>query len=89
MTELSPGVVSVADLYRELVGLRSDVVKALTRIEALDTTNQLANEIHHDHEVRLRALESFRWKLAGACLTVSVLAGGAGTWVGLVVGRGR
>ena len=83
--ELAPGSVTVADLYRELIGLRSDIVRALTRVERIDTVNQAADEIHRDHEMRLRGLESFRWKLAGACLTLGAVAGGGAAWVGLAI----
>lgn len=81
MSELSPGSVTTADLYRELIGLRGDLGRALLRLERLDTVNSTAEEIHRDHEVRLRALEAFRWKLAGACLLVS---GGAGVLAAFV-----
>jgi hypothetical protein len=75
MSELVPGTVTVADLYRELVGMRQDVGKALVRIEVIDSRNKDADGLHADHEQRLRALEAFRWKLAGLAMSVSVLAG--------------
>jgi hypothetical protein len=75
MNELPPGSVTTADLYRELIGLRGDLGRALLRLERLDTVNSTAEEIHRDHEQRLRSLETFRWKLAGACLLVSGAAG--------------
>lgn len=75
MTELAPAAVTTADLYRELVGMRTDVTKALTRIEVIDSRNTDADKIHADFEARLRMLEAFRWKLTGVVLFVSMAAG--------------
>lgn len=85
MTDLPPGAVTVADLYRELVGMRADVVKALTRIEVIDTVNRSAEDIHRDHESRLRGLEQFKWKVFGASITVSVITGGGAAWIALTI----
>ena len=87
MTELSPGSVTVADLYRELVGMRADVVKALTRIEVIDAANSNADRIHNDHETRIRYLEAVRWKLAGASLVLGAIAGGGAGWIALALAR--
>jgi hypothetical protein len=87
MSELAPGNVTIADLYKEMVGMRADVVKALTRIEVLDTRNTDADQLHRDHETRLRALESAGARLAGK---LAVMAGGtgvAGGWVGYLLGH--
>lgn len=83
MSELQPGNVTIADLYREMVGMRSDVVKALTRIEVLDVRNGEADRLHADHEARLRTLERFRYTLAGLAMIGGVAAG----WVGYVLGH--
>jgi hypothetical protein len=81
VSELSPGSVTTADLYRELVGLRGDLSALAIRFERVDVVNTAAEAVHNDHEMRLRALEAFRWKLIGACLLVSVIAGAAGSFV--------
>lgn len=81
MHEIPPGAVTVADLYRELVAMRADVGKALTRLEVIDGRNGVADQVHRDHETRLRALEAFRWKLAGVLFVVSVLAGILSAWI--------
>lgn len=81
MTELAPGSVTTADLYRELVGLRGDLSTLAIRFERIDVVNLEAERIHADHEQRLRILEAFRWKLAGACL---LLSGAAGVLAALV-----
>lgn len=87
MSELAPGVVTIADLYRELVGMRTDVGKALTRIEVIDNHNNDADKIHGDHELRLRMLEAFRWKLAGIAMSVGMLSGAGGTVLGWLLTR--
>lgn len=74
------GAVTTADLYRELIGMRSDVVRAMTRLE-------MADQIHSDHEARLRSLEQFKWKLLGAVLAGSAAVSAATTWVGLALGQ--
>lgn len=87
MSELPAGAFTIADLYREMVGMRADVVKALTRIEVLDTRNSDADQLHRDHEARIRALESAGARLAGK---LAVMAGGgsvAGGWVGYLLGH--
>lgn len=81
MSDLQPGQVTIADLYRELVGMRQDVGKALVRIEVIDSRNTDADKLHADHEARLRALEAFRWKLAGIMLVIAALAGILAGWI--------
>lgn len=85
MTELAPGAITVADLYHELVGMRSDMGRVLARIEVFENINKGADIIHTDHENRLRLLEAFRWKIAGMCLLGGGLAGTAAAWIGLAV----
>lgn len=75
MNELPAGTVTIGDLYRELVGMRSDVVKALTRIEIIDSQNNATAGDITDHENRLRGLEAFKWKLTGIALAVGVISG--------------
>ncbi len=87
MNELAPGTVTVADLYRELTGLRTDVGKALIRLEHVDTVNQAAEQLHSDHEARLRVLESFRWKAAGAAAVAGAAAGGLSAWAAILSAR--
>lgn len=81
MTELQAGAVTIADLYRELVGMRQDVGKALVRIEVIDSRNKDADQLHSDHEARLRTLEAFRWKMIGVCVAMSALSGALGAWL--------
>jgi hypothetical protein len=85
MSEMVPGVVTVADLYRELVGMRADVSKALERIAVIDSRNIDADRLHADQEARLRTLERFRFTLLGATVGVSAIVSAAGTWIGVAL----
>lgn len=75
MSELGPGIVTVADIYREVIAMRADVGRALTRVEVIDSRNSDADKLHGDHEVRIRQLEAFRWKLTGLAVSLSLIAG--------------
>lgn len=75
MSDLQPGLVTVADLYRELVGMRGDLAKATTKLEVIDAKNTTADAIHADHESRLRAIESWRWKVTGAAIALGTASG--------------
>ena len=68
------GAVTTADLYRELIGMRTDVTKALTRQE-------IADKERADHEARIRALERFRYVLLGATVVVSAGVSAFGAWI--------
>jgi hypothetical protein len=83
MTDLVPGSVTIADLYRELVGMRSDLTRVLAHQEATDLINQRAEQVHADHETRLRALERFRFTLGG----LAVIGGAAAGWAGYLLGH--
>lgn len=58
MSELTGGQVTVADLFRELVGMRTDITKVLTRMERIDERSSQSEETQRDHEGRLRAAET-------------------------------
>ena len=83
LPDLPLGTVTMGDLYRELVGMRSDIAKALTRIEVIDTRNVDADRIHSDFEARLRILEKFRYTLAG----IAVVGGACAGWAGYLLGH--
>ena len=68
------GAVTTADLYRELIGMRVDVTRAITNLDAADRVDQ-------DHEGRLRQLERFRFTLLGAAIAASAIFSGIGTWI--------
>ena len=83
MSELVPGAVTIADLYRELVGMRSDLTRVLAKQEATDVRNQSAEITVTDHETRIRALERFRFTLGG----LAIVGGAAAGWVGYILGH--
>ena len=68
------GAVTTADLYRELIGMRVDVARALTKLDA-------AALVDSDHEQRLRALERFRFTLLGAAVAASAVFSALGAWI--------
>jgi hypothetical protein len=79
VTELPPGVITSADLYRKMEDLQVSVVKALGKIDVFDQNIG-------DHEGRLRRLESFKYALMGA----ATLAGAAsGVISNLLITRGH
>lgn len=81
MTELQAGQVTLADIFRVMSAIQSDVSKALTRLEVIDSRNKTADNIDADHENRIRTLEAFRWKLLGLALAISVLTGFLAAWL--------
>lgn len=83
MSELPRGDITVKDLFLELQGLRGDLTRVLTHMERVDTRNEAADRAHTDYEIRLRALETFRYKLAG----ISVVGGVGAGWVGYLLGH--
>lgn len=68
MTELTPGAITTADLYRELVDMR-------VKLAIIETQTATADRVHDDHETRIRGVERFRWILFGASSAVGTLAG--------------
>ena len=83
MSDLAAGSVTIADLYRELVGMRSDLTRVLTKQEATDVRNVSADLIHADHEARLRMLERFRYTIAG----LAIIGGVGSGYVGYLLGH--
>ena len=81
MTDLPIATVTIADLYRELVGMRADITRALTRIEVIDSRSEEADRLHADHETRLRALERFRFTVAGYALAGGSVMGIIGSFI--------
>ena len=85
MTDLVTGNVTIGDLYRELVGMRADLSRVLAHQEATDLINRGAEQIHADHEARLRILERFRYTLMGVAIVVGAGSGYAGYLLGHAV----
>lgn len=87
--QLPAGQVTIADLYRELVGMRTDMAKALTKIEVIDARNTAADKTDGDHELRIRALEAFRWKFAGIYAAIGLACGLLSGYLAWVLEHGR
>lgn len=66
MTELSPGQVTVADLYKEIVNVRREVGDVAIGVRLAEDRRAGDLEVRGDHERRIRALERAWWKVAGA-----------------------
>jgi hypothetical protein len=65
-------VITVADLYREVTGMRSET---LTKLATIETRDAMTSMMQTDHESRLRVLERFRYTLLGASLLAGSAAG--------------
>lgn len=87
MTEMPTGQVTVADLFRVMSEMRTDMGKALAHLEVIDSRNKNADDVHRDHEFRIRAIESWRWKATGAATMAGILAGAGGSWLGFLIAR--
>jgi hypothetical protein len=89
VTELPANQVTMGDLYREIVGLRADLTRSLSKLEVIESRNGEADRLHADHEARLRSLEhalptgldgrmmsleKFRWQVVGALIAINALA---------------
>ena len=83
MTDLVAGSVTIGDLYRELVGMRSDLSRVLAHQEAADLLHRNAEQVQADHEARIRILERFRYTLAG----LTAVGGGVMGYVGYLLGH--
>jgi hypothetical protein len=88
VSELPTGQVTIGDLYRELVGMRGDLARSLSKLEVMEARHGDAERQQADHEGRLRtmeasiptglegrvmALEKFRFQLLGALIVVQGL----------------
>ena len=70
MSDDDEPLVTSKDIYRE-------VVRLVGHMEGIDQRNRAADEIHKDHEVRLRLLEKWRYALPGSIVLGLGSAGAA------------
>lgn len=68
MTELAPGSITTADLFRELTAMT--VKLAVIEAQTLDGQHQRA-----DHEIRLRSLERRWWAAFGFASAIGSASG--------------
>lgn len=82
MSELQTGGVTVGDLYRVLVDMQGTMSRLTAHIERIDGRNTTADQLHSDHEARLRVLERFRYTLGGLAVFGGLVAGIVGEYIG-------
>jgi hypothetical protein len=75
VSDLPQGLITVADLYREMAAMRADTGKMLERLAIIDTREQITASTMTDHESRLRSVERFRWQMIGAAGAVGAASG--------------
>lgn len=68
MTELAPGSITTADLYRELTAMT-------VKLAVLEDQGRRGEQERGDHEARLRRLEQFRWTIFGAASAIGSASG--------------
>lgn len=69
------GQVTIADLFRVMSNIQTDLARAITKLEVIDSRNANADKIHDDFEHRLRAVETAKAKIWGASLSIGTIAG--------------
>jgi len=73
MSDIQPGQVTVADLYKEVVQVRQDIGTVAIGVRLAEERHLTNVSVHDDHERRLRSIERAWWKITGAAAVVSVL----------------
>ena len=66
--------ISIVDVFAKQVEMSQQLAVITVQLQDLP-----------DHEARLRALERFRFTTLGACIAVSALVSGLGTWAGILL----
>lgn len=67
---------STDDVNQILVRLAGFEATVTTQLASISTDNTRGEQVHQDHENRLRALEAVRWKIAGWSAAIGALGGG-------------
>ena len=73
MSDIQPGQVTVADLYKEVVQVRNDIGTVAIGVRLAEERHLTNVSVHDDHERRLRSIERAWWKITGAAAVISVL----------------
>jgi hypothetical protein len=73
--ELSEGQVTIADIFRVLTSIQTDLGKMVVRLEVNDVTLQSSKADILDHETRLRIVERASIRTNAVAATVGTLAG--------------
>lgn len=65
-----------SDVNAILVAFTDFKATVTTKLDSIATDNTRGEQVHQDHEARLRALEAVRWKIAGWSAALGALGGG-------------
>lgn len=76
-----PGQVTIADLFRVMSAIQSDLSTALTRLEVIDTRSSISDRRYDDHENRVRKLETAYQRIYGAAVVIGAAAGVISGWI--------
>lgn len=86
MPEISPGSITLADIFNLLSGMRTDIARALERIAAIDERNRNADlsilgvrDAVTRADRRISMLEAYRWRVSGAVALLTLLVTVFGT----------
>ena len=85
--DIPAGMVTAADVVREITAARGELAAANTRLAVIDVRTQSVATSVSDHEGRIRVLEAFRWKLMGVAVTVAVVSGTLSGFIGWALGH--
>ncbi len=80
--QMPSGQITVADLYTTLQNLNTNLTKALTQLEVINSRNNQADTQARDHELRLRKVEEITAIAAGKALATKLWSGGLGALTG-------
>lgn len=75
-----------SDVNAILVAFTDFKATVTTKLDGIASDNTRGEQVHNDHEARIRSLESVRWKIAGFAAALGALGGFGG---GLAVAFSR
>lgn len=80
---LRPAIITLADVWGEVRGLRGDLGIVLQRLAVIDEhRSQMRREVDQMW-THIRALEAFRWRALGGISLLIMLAGFIDAWASL------
>lgn len=85
--DFAPGIVTAADVVRELGAARGQLAGLDTRLAVIDVRTQSTSSTAADHEARIRRLEAFSGRVIGVALTASVASGALSGLIGWALGH--
>lgn len=67
---------SESDVNAILVAFTDFKATVTTKLDTIANDNTRGEGVHQDHELRIRALEAVRWKIAGWSAAIGAIGGG-------------